>query len=77
MRQIEATHVLSKAASQPYYSGRILACSWFLVPGSGEAKGSCAQDLDSGICSSSEGAETLRTSGQRSPLSRYQRLWDL
>ena len=41
----------------------------FLVPGWGEAKGSCAQDLDSVIGSSSKWAETLRTSGQRFSMS--------
>jgi len=42
----------------------------FLVPGWGDAKGSRAQDLDFEIgFSSSEGAETLRDSGQRSSIS--------
>ena len=39
-RQIEDTHVLSKAASQPYYSGKMQPCSWL-----GKAKGWNAQDM--------------------------------
>ncbi len=40
MRQIAGTHVLSKAASQPYYSGEMQPCSWL-----GKAKGWNAQDM--------------------------------